>query len=233
MQEGLNQLLAEVRSGVAFPVGCRVIAVPATGETAVVGFGSQVVRTDAHEAVAARLRLNSQKIAAALSRDSLCGMLVGDKVSWEGKYSDQVRQDFAAFEDVANDKALAPTDPERIKRFEQRRESVVAEVRTTDSYRSVREGQLPPGVVVKTWFNKDESWAYAMAVYVPGLTRSVVGIAAQMRDAQWIEPAGEQGEAAERTVPEHTPSTTVSPERSSPIAPLQRGPTGRVNMKDL
>ena len=178
LQEGLNQLLAEVRSGVAFPVGCRIIAVPATGETAVVGFGSQVVRTDTQEAVAARLRLNSQKIAAALSRDSLCGMLVGDRVSWEGKYSNQVRQDFAAFDDVANDKALAPTDPEKINRFEQRRESVTAEVRTTDSYRSVREGRLPPGVVVKTWFNEDESWAYGMAVYVPSLTRSVMGIAA-------------------------------------------------------
>ena len=64
-----------------------------------------------------------------------------------------------------------------------------------------------------------------------------------MRDAQWIEPAEGQGEDAaeepqsaenaERNLPGRAQATTVLPERSSPSAPLQRGPTGRVNLKDL
>jgi hypothetical protein len=233
MREGLAQLLAEIRSGMVFPLGCRIITVPATGETAVVGFGSQVVQSDLQPAVSARLRLDSQKIAAALARDSLCGMIIGDKLSWEGRYSNRVRQDFAAFEDTAKDNTLVPTDLEKIKRLEKRRELVVAEARAIDSYRSVRQGQLPPGVMVKTWFDDDGAWAYGVAVYLPSATRAAMGIARQMQEAQWITPVGT--ETSDHDLPPGVPAAQSigKTEGSEPTTPLKQGPTGRVNAKDL
>ena len=47
LRDGLNQVIAEVRSGLVPPVGGRIIMMRSTGETAFVGFGSAVVRTAA------------------------------------------------------------------------------------------------------------------------------------------------------------------------------------------
>ena len=47
LRDGLNQVIAEVRSGLVPPVGGRIIMMRSTGETAFVGFGSAVVRSSA------------------------------------------------------------------------------------------------------------------------------------------------------------------------------------------
>ena len=69
LRDGLNQVIAEVRSGLVPPVGGRIIMMRSTGETAFVGFGSAVVRTSANQAVQAKLNLDAQKIAGMRSKD--------------------------------------------------------------------------------------------------------------------------------------------------------------------
>jgi hypothetical protein len=80
LRDGLNNVIAEIRSGLVPPVGGRIITVASTGETAFVGFGSAVVRTDEHAAVQAKLNVAAQKMADARAKDGLCGLIRGDKI---------------------------------------------------------------------------------------------------------------------------------------------------------
>ncbi len=45
IRDGLNQVIVEIQKGLVPPVGGKIIQVPATGEIAFVGFGSDIVRT--------------------------------------------------------------------------------------------------------------------------------------------------------------------------------------------
>jgi hypothetical protein len=221
VHEGLDQLLAEIRAGIVFPLGGRVITVPRTGETAVVGYGSFVVRMDANETLAARLRLDARKTASMLAQDSLCGMLRGDTMTWEDKLDDRTARLFAGFEAPAKDDPLASTNPEDIKQLEKSRDMIISRVQFATNSRSVRKGLIPPGVVVRTWFSDDDSWAYGVAVYVPSVSNLVTQVRREMDETEFIPPSNVSN-----------PAPVNGKEGSSP-APIPRGPSGKLDDKDL
>jgi hypothetical protein len=200
LSEGLDQIIQEVRSGVVPPVGGRIITLHTTGETAFVGFGSSVVRTSTNSAVQAKLNLASQKIAAAHSKDALCGLTAGDQTSWKGGVVESLQDEVKEFEALAKDDPLAKTSPAATRKLEQARQTLVAQLQTEDLYTSVRKGVLPPGVVTKTWFDDDHAWAYAMSVYVPSVSRAATEAAREMKEA--------------RLLPGDTPSQQADGERS-------------------
>lgn len=188
LREGLGQVIAEVRAGLVPPVGGRIISMRSTGETAFVGFGSSVLRSSQNRSVQARLNLSGQKIAAMRAKDALCGLIIGDKASWEGSLSDSMIDEVQEFESAVADDPLARKDPTAVRKFDQARETFVARLETSDVYRSARKGILPPGVNTKTWFDGDHSWAYGMSVYVPSLTKAADDTGEEMRDSTIIQP---------------------------------------------
>ena len=121
----LDQLLAEIKAGLVPPTGGRILAVPSTGETALVGFGSAVVETDENAAEQARLHLSAQKVAVAHAQDSLCGMIIGDKVTWEGQVIERHRNTLASFDDATQGDPVAKAGSEAFRRLETRRASTI------------------------------------------------------------------------------------------------------------
>ena len=111
LRDGLNQVIAEVRSGLVPPVGGRIIMMRSTGETAFVGFGSAVVRSSTNQAVQAKLNLDAQKIAGMRAKDALCGLIIGDKASWEGSVKESLKDQVQEFEDAKADDPLAKESP--------------------------------------------------------------------------------------------------------------------------
>jgi len=191
LRDGLNQVIAEVRTGLVPPVGGRIITMRSTGETAFVGFGSSVVRTSDNRAVQLKLSLSAQKIAAAHAKDALCGLIIGDKTSWEGMVVESSEDGVQEFESLLADDPLAREDPTAVRKFDEARERFVARMETSDVYESARRGILPPGVNTKTWFDNSHAWAYAMSVYVPSLTSAAAQTARDMRDARIVQPVDE------------------------------------------
>jgi hypothetical protein len=167
-------------------VGGRIITLHATGETAFVGFGSSIVRMSNNSAVQAKLNLASQKIAAAHSKDALCGLTAGDQTSWRGGVVESLQDEVKEFEVLAKDDPLAKSNPRTTRKLEQARQTLVAQLKTEDLYTSVRKGVLPPGVVTKTWFDDDNAWAYAMSVYIPSVSRAATEAAREMKDARLL-----------------------------------------------
>jgi len=221
LREGLNQVIAEVKTGVVPPIGGRIIRVWTTGETAFVGFGSSVVRTSDNAAVQARLNLSAQKIAAMRAKDALCGLIIGDKASWHGDVVETMRDEIREYEVLDEGDPLKRDDPANYRKLEQARQTFIARLEATDVYRSARRGVLPAGVNTKTWFDEDNAWAYGMSVYAPSLTEAAAKAAREMREADLLRPSAEggpEGFTDEKDRDVKRPGEEVKP-----------GPTGKVS----
>ncbi len=225
LRDGLNQVIAEVTSGLVPPVGGRIVQMRKTGETAFVGFGSMIVRTSEHAAVQSKLNLAAQKIARMRAKDALCGLIIGDKASWKGSVVDSLQDEIREFEPLNADDPLAAEDPTAVRKLEETRQSFVARLQSTHMYKSARKGILPPGVNTKSWFNENHAWAYAMSVYVPSLTDAAAATAKAMREADIVQPVGDSGGKAggRKGFTDEEDS-----EIDRPGDGVEKGPTGKV-----
>ena len=227
LKDGLNQVIAEVRSGLVPPVGGRIVSLRATGETAFVGFGSAVVGTSTNNAVQLKHNLAAQKIASMRAKDALCGLVIGDKASWEGSVQESVKDTMQEFESLNPKDPLARQDPAAVRKFEEVRQQFVARMETNDVYQSARSGILPPGINTKTWFDADNAWAYAMSVYVPSLTNAAAGAAREMRDANILQPIDDGN--GKRPVAEPTSGFTEDKAKiKRPGKKVKPGPSGKI-----
>jgi hypothetical protein len=226
LRDGLNQVIAEVRSGLVPPVGGRIITMRSTGETAFVGFGSAVVATSTNNAVQLKQNLAAQKIASMRSKDALCGLIIGDKTSWEGSVVESMKDQVQEFESLDPNDPLARKDPTAVRKFDEARQAFVARMETNDTYLSARRGILPPGINTKTWFDPDNAWAYALSVYVPSLTNATAETGRQIRDTTIVQPVDDGSIRSQPALPE-----TGSNETRKPGKPVKPGPTGVVSPK--
>jgi hypothetical protein len=191
LRDGLNQVISEVRTGLVPPVGGRIVTMRATGETAFVGFGSAIVASSTNNAVQLRQNLAAQKIASMRAKDALCGLIIGDKTSWEGSVVESMKDQVQEFESLDPDDPLARKDPTAVRKLEEARQTFVARMETSDAYRSARQGILPPGINTKTWFDQNQDWAYAMSVYVPTLTDAAATARREMNESTILQPVND------------------------------------------
>ena len=227
LRDGLNQVIAEVRSGLVPPVGGRIITMRSTGETAFVGFGGAVVTTSKNTAVQLKQNLAAQKIAAMRSKDALCGLIIGDKASWEGSVAESMKDQVREFESLDKNDPLARKDPANVRKFEEARQAFVARMESNDLYRSARSGVLPPGINTKTWFDVDHAWAYGVSVYVPSLTNSAASTARDMRDSNILQAIDDgSGNAAVKSSSGFTDDKDANVKR--PGKTVRPGPSGKI-----
>ncbi|NLF69225.1 MAG: hypothetical protein GX575_09245 [Candidatus Anammoximicrobium sp.] len=227
LRDGVNQVIAEVRSGLVPPVGGRIITMRSTGETAFVGFGSSVVRTSENRVVQLRHNLDAQKIAGMRAKDALCGLIIGDKTMWEGSVTESMKDDVQEFESLVRDDPLARKDPTAVRKLDQARQTFVSRMESSDVYASARKGILPPGVNTKTWFDEDHAWSYGMSVYVPSLTNAAAGAARQMRESTILQPV-DDGSDRPSSVPDRNMGGIKQPGKD-----VRKGPTGRISPDGL
>jgi hypothetical protein len=226
LRDGLNQVIAEVRSELVPPVGGRIITMRSTGETAFVGFGSSVVRTSKNNAVQLKLNLEAQKIAGMRAKDALCGLIIGDKASWEGRVIESMKDQVREFESASADDPLAPKDPASARKLDEARQAFVSRLESSDLYQSVRRGILPPGVNTKTWFDTDHAWAYGMAVYVASATDAAAKTAEEMRNAEILKPV--KAGSAKPTTGDAQGFKEEPKSVKRPGKDVKKGPTGKV-----
>ena len=221
IRDGLNQVLLEIQSGLVPPVGGKMIQVPATGEMAFVGFGSDVIRSSDNSALQQKMRLNATKIAEMRATDALVGLLIGDDSSWKSKLDESTQQTVKQFETSDNGQDAS------LQRFEKTRQSFLNVQKTSEQFQSLRSGVLPPGVTRKTFTSKDDAEVYAVAVYIPSVSRQAAQTAKEMSQAQLLDNPNEAGGAA--TAPAAQDNNVPRPPKA--VAP---GPSGQVTRdKDL
>ena len=221
IRDGLSQVLLEIQNGLIPPVGGKIIQVPATGEIAFVGFGSDVIRSSDNSALQLKMRLNAEKIAQMRAKDALVGLIIGDDTGWKSKLDETTQQTIKDFEASDNGKDAS------LQRFEKTRQTFLNVQKSSEQFQSIRSGILPPGVTPKTFTSKDDAEVYAVAVYLPSVSQQAAQTAKEMSQAQLLGNPNEAGGAA--TAPATQDDSVPHPKQD--VAP---GPTGTVSRdKDL
>ncbi|GHV48575.1 hypothetical protein FACS1894204_12910 [Synergistales bacterium] len=202
LRDGLNSVIAEIKSGLVPPVGGRVIDVPATGEVAFVGFGSHVVRKNSDASVQAELDLQAEQIAGLRSTDALVGIILGDDTLWAAHVDEDSRKQVNQFKaGEASDPSAQSSEAEN-KDYDDRMQGFRNTVTSSLNIQNLRNGALPPGVMRETSLDDDEYFAYGIAVYVPSLTEAARKGAKEMDEAQIVQPPSKSsGGTAVKPVP--------------------------------
>lgn len=170
-------VVSQITNGVIPPIGARLITNPETGEHIVIGFGSAIVRKNRNSRVAAKLAKVAKKQARIRSRNALVSFLKGDKVYWAGKFEEKQLESDQQFEVVGPGETVSG-DAE-IKAYDKSRQVYLNALYSSDDYRSITAGRVPPGVKSKVFLDKTGDWAVAVAVYAKTWERAARRTAAE------------------------------------------------------
>lgn len=208
---GMEQVVAEIVSGVVPPSGGRVITVPSpAGEQLYfLGFGSEINRINPNPAVERQLRSQSAEVAKLRAAASLCSLIVGDTALWKGGFSSATVEENRQFE--VTDKATFKATGILAKPLEETRSSFLGVMTTRSEYKFAQKGQLPPGLNVIQWESPGGDWTIAAYIYNPAMTK----------EAQKAAEATAQG----LSIAERGRLLAGSGKGSGPATPT--GPTGK------
>ena len=207
-------VLAELSGSLLPPVGGKTINVPQTGELAFVGFGSAVIAPNQNPGVQAKLELTAQKTAQMRARSALCGIILGDEIKVLSSLDAESQSLSKEFEEAQKaDPLFGKQDQAGVKKLQEQRNTFLNTELSTEQITSIRNGTLPPGVTVKTYFNENKSIAEAVAVYLPSLSSQTGQAGREMRNSRIVPENGAQGSAgsgAQGGMPAQGPSGQVS-----------------------
>lgn len=220
--DGMNAILAEIQSGVVPPVGGRIVDVPSTGEIAFVGFGSAVVYPAQKTAAQAIQRRDALKIAGIRADSELCGILTGDNVDGQASYRESIRQSFGDYAEIENSDPMnelaSSADIAQVKSI---KDSFMSNSEFNETIITARKGILPPGITRRSWLDSDNTFAYAVSVYVPSFTNKAASDGKAMNDAELLKPV-------ETDKPQNTPTASGNIDSRKPAEELKRGVTGTI-----
>ena len=214
LRSALDRVLTDIKSGLVPPLGCYILNDVRTGEIAVVGFGSDVVRVDKSSPVQRSLNLVSQRRAKMRASAALCQTLIGDRVAWNGRAiesTEEAQRDFELSVDTSK------IDPAAVRILDKRRETFASSMRQSDVWSSVSSGKLPPGVIERAWFSEGNEYSYALALYMPSITAASSKAAQEMVEGGFDSTTGKPKSRAGGL------KTIVD----SPDDKVRQGPTGK------
>jgi hypothetical protein len=221
LDEGLKTTMTEIKQGLVPPIGGRIITVAASGQVAVVGFGSAIVAKSGNRALDMRSQIDAQRISEARARDALVGMLEGDKTMWTSGISSSVQQEFASSTKFAVDTEQALVSEENV---EKSIDSFSSNQTSQEISVSIRKGTLPPGIINNTWVSEDGNWAKTICIYYPDYTALAQDFSAQMKSADLLSGARMDADGKQKT------DADGKPIFQSRLPPL---PGGKFNIDDM
>lgn len=277
--DGIAVLMNDLRRGVAPPVGGKIVTVPGTGEIALVGYGTAVIRYSNEPALQSTMRTAAERTAALRARTSLLALLKGESFAWTlttSESTSQYIQQFERIEDpevlkkatqiqeksplqrmgtaaadvtesLANAVTRKPTDNQQrsaelplsaaeienalftppsssIAVFDQARRYIQSDLRSTETFKTAINGNLPPGVLPMTWIDDEGGTAYCVAVFTARSSDLAKRAATEMAQGGFLPGTSTTGKRPldpsigfKADAPENQPSRNV-----------RQGPTGQV-----
>ena len=149
------------------PRGVRLVNVGRG--TAAIGYGSHVAAMNDNPSIQGRLIMNAKRVATARARQSLVSFFSGENIDW----STEVREHFADAHVEFDGDPLTMETEEGWKRRDAVEDRFMTAVRSSERMSITSEGRLPPGVMVRSWWDPRLGSAMAMALYFKPLERAV------------------------------------------------------------
>ncbi len=224
---GMEQVLAEIASGVVPPSGGRVITVPSpAGEQLYfLGFGSEINRINTNPDVERKLREVSADVAKLRAAANLCGLIVGETSLWKGGFSTISSEENRQFD--VTDKATFKATGILTKPLDQTRTSFLSVMTTRSEYKFAQNGKLPAGLNVIQWESPGGDWTIAAYIYNPAMTQEAQKAAEAMASGMSIADRGRLIAAPGTGQAGAVGSTGKSGDRKEfgNEKPLERGPS--------
>lgn len=192
----LEQVLANIQNGVVPPVGGKIIILPESGQTAVVAFGSAIVRHSQNKKLATEYKKAAIEASKMRATQSLLELLNGSNECWysglyEGTASGDVSSEYNSINEKVTD---LPNENNAIK-------AAVAQVSSseflnvfmkTSAYNSTAQGMVPAGVIIRTAVDPSVEengygWVYTVAVYYPELSLDAENLYNAMRNKATVK----------------------------------------------
>jgi len=222
VKDGLEAVLDEIQQGVIPPVGGKVVMIPDSGESVIVGFGSAIVRYSQNTKLASEYKKAALEASKMRATQALVEILTGSSECWssgiyEGTASGDISAEYVAINQKVKDLTEEDTELKKTVAAVSSNEFLNVFIKTSD-YTSFSQGLVPPGVIIRTAVDasvdKDGyGWAFTVAVYYPPLTLDIQNLFGQM-----LSGSVNQGQGG----------LTVVIDTNNPSENTQ-GPTGQVS----
>jgi hypothetical protein len=164
--EIFKHIIRDLKSGILPPVGAKVLTNPDTNENYVMGFGSAIVRVNKNKSISRKLKTVAKRQSETRARAALLGTLKGEKIYWDGSFDEKQLDKNTQF-----DYDPETLDPTQVAVLDEEQSTFINQLKTTDDYKTLTTGMLPPGVSTKSFVSTDGNWQYTVAIYAPSLER--------------------------------------------------------------
>jgi len=235
LQSTLNHILSEIENGVTPPIGGKIIVLPDNNMTAVVAFGSAIVRYSNNPILAAEYKKAAIQASKMRASQALVDLLKGNSIIYSsGFYEGSEAKTVEEF-DEANAK---------IKQYNQQNENFnVSAAETvagefmnvfgkTSAYKAVSSGNIPAGTILRTAIDESVEvngygWVYAVAVYYPELALDGGSLYNKLMDTSY-------GVTNTPNISGTNMGNTTENEQivGSPLSDNPQGPSGKVSDDD-
>ncbi len=179
LSSSIQMILSEIQNGVVPPVGGKIIVLPENGQTAVVSYGSAIVRYSENQKLSIEYKKAAIEASKMRSAQALLELLNGSSESWySGIYEGTASGDVSSEYTSVNEKIKnLPDENNEIKKIlaQVSAKEFLDVLMKTSEYKSISQGIVPPGVIIRTAMDPSVEtdgygWVYTITVYYPELT---------------------------------------------------------------
>ncbi|MEJ6571486.1 MAG: hypothetical protein QNL39_05815 [Akkermansiaceae bacterium] len=232
VRDGMKEVFKELAQGIVPPVGGRVITVP-IGETEqlyFVAFGSSIIINHDDAEIARELRMDSFEEADMRAAANMCGLIIGDQISWNRGMNQSSRKEYQDFEKFTE---MDPTEKPMgigVRKLDNARKAYVKVKSKTSSFVSAQKGKLPAGLTSQKWESEDGDWAFVAYVYNPYTTAEAEKARESMLGSSILDRGNEITRDAKREMDRaRGAGGEVKPRKKGPVG---QGPSGKIPKND-
>ena len=152
IQQSLNSLVAEIRSGIVAPTGGRLLENPLNGKRAWITFGSAVVSPERTGQLRAAELDSARRTARLRAERAMISILKGEAISEDDLLDARYRKIQSSMDDF-------------LARSSDVTSETLSEQVTESNRKSVANGQLPPNTSSFELESPDGNWQYSILVH--------------------------------------------------------------------
>lgn len=165
LDQAIQSVVAQVQLGVVPPEGARIVTVPATGATAYVGYGSDVVQIHDNARVQNEIREAAYRTSQLRAQKSLVALLGGQRVKSESAFESRFTELDAQFDKIIDEAGQIVIRGKPVGTA-----TTIHDKVQSDKTATAVNGNVPTGTQYFNFEGKGSArWVHTVAIYIENL----------------------------------------------------------------
>ena len=175
LEEGLEEILNQIRYSLVPPGGGRIVTVPSTGKVAWVGFGSAINSKTGDRASDRKLMRAAEQKAKLRADKNLLAIINGEEI-----YSNSLLESKFVNEIRMFDTVPGVDGENEVQRKSQKETNAYQEELLTEVFGTSTIGSLPSGLQHISKTSKDGNWSFAVVIFSADATVNAEALKSRM-----------------------------------------------------